>query len=83
MFLKNILFYTVTVSLSWCVLIHAQEYEENDPNHVVWRDEIEVSPFEVGVGDNIKRVSRQQKWHRVKRLVRGEAQVFSCMQEKT
>jgi len=28
-------------------------------------------------------VSRQQKWHRLKLLVRGEAQVFSCMQEKT
>ena len=28
-------------------------------------------------------VSRQQKWHRIRHLVRGEAQVFSCMQEKT
>jgi len=28
-------------------------------------------------------VSRQQKWHRLKLLVRGGPQVFSCMQENT
>jgi hypothetical protein len=28
-------------------------------------------------------VSRQQDWHRMRYLVRGEGQVFSCMQEKT
>ncbi len=28
-------------------------------------------------------VSRQHKWHRMRHLVRGEVQVFSCMQENT
>ena len=28
-------------------------------------------------------VSRQQKWHRLRDLVRREVQVFSCMQENT
>ncbi len=28
-------------------------------------------------------VSRQQKWHRLRLLVRGDLQVFSCMQENT
>jgi hypothetical protein len=28
-------------------------------------------------------VSRQQKWHRLRDLVRGRLQVFSCMQENT
>jgi len=30
-----------------------------------------------------KSVSRQQKWHRLRPLVRGDLQVFSCMQENT
>jgi hypothetical protein len=33
--------------------------------------------------NSIPSVSRQQKWHKVRHLVRGELQVFSCMQEKT
>lgn len=53
--LKRLLFYGATLSLSWCVLIHAQEYEENDSDHGVWTDETQVSPVEVGVGGNIKR----------------------------
>ena len=28
-------------------------------------------------------VSRQEKWHRLKDLVKGDIQVFSCMQENT
>jgi hypothetical protein len=28
-------------------------------------------------------VSRQQKWHRLTPLVRGDLQVFSCMQENS
>jgi hypothetical protein len=37
----------------------------------------------VGVTYQGLSVSRQQKWHRMRDLVRREAQVFSCMQENT
>ena len=49
--------------------------------------ECEVNPGNVSQADIVvglvSYVSRQQKWHRMRHLVKGEAQVFSCMQEKT
>jgi len=34
-------------------------------------------------GEERRDVSRQQKWHMLRHLVRGDLQVFSCMQENT
>jgi hypothetical protein len=39
-------------------------------------------PVAIGETDLLL-VSRQQKWHRLRLLVRGGLQVFSCMQENT
>jgi len=64
----------------YIISVFSGNIEEKDDNVYIidFGESLKLAKIVKGVD-----VSRQQKWHRMRHLVRGEVQVFSCMQEKT